>query len=54
MNRAATEELILSTPHSHPPTPANPGVRPSELRDEFWQEALEGAKRSVLAMELRA
>jgi hypothetical protein len=29
MNRTATEELILSTPHKQPPTPSNPGVRPS-------------------------
>lgn len=31
MNAAqqATEELILSTPRSQPPTPPNPGVRPS-------------------------
>ena len=48
------EERILSTLRPHPPTPPNPAAGKRELRDELWQEALEGAQRSRMAMAARA
>lgn len=37
-----------------PPTPGNPAVVYRELRDDLWQEALEGAKRVKIAKEWAA